>query len=191
MDVSDTDYARLLRDGLPYQNAVAVAAGRYQVRLAAREDATGLLGSAWQWIEVPDLAPGRLAVSSLFLLKEAGAAPAPSGADASPRLQNEQARRHFGRGESLYAQIYAYNPRRDATGASDLVAQAEVLHAGQLLGTAAPEALEQAEPGSPPVPHTSRIKLQRFQPGDYELRVTVTDRKASAMVTRRVAFTVE
>jgi hypothetical protein len=45
-------------------------------------------------------------------------------------------------------------------------------------------------PGEP-VPHISRIRLQRFEPGDYELRITVTDRNASAMATRAVAFTVE
>ena len=87
-------------------------------------------------------------------------------------------------------QLYAYNPKRDAAGATDLVSQAEILRGGVLLGTAAPEPLEQTEtPG--PVSHTSRIKLQRFEPGDYELRVTVTDRNASAMATRLVKFTVE
>jgi hypothetical protein len=41
------------------------------------------------------------------------------------------------------------------------------------------------------VPHVSRIKLQHFEPGDYELRVTVTDRHASTIATRAAAFTVE
>jgi hypothetical protein len=47
------------------------------------------------------------------------------------------------------------------------------------------------DPGGPPVPHTTRIKLDRFDPGDYELRVTVTDRVANAMVTRRIGFTID
>jgi hypothetical protein len=42
-----------------------------------------------------------------------------------------------------------------------------------------------------PVGHLSRIRLQRFGPGEYELRITVTDRNASATVARAVAFTVE
>ena len=33
--------------------------------------------------------------------------------------------------------------------------------------------------------------LEQFEPGDYELRVVVTDRNASAIVSRAVAFTVE
>jgi len=45
-------------------------------------------------------------------------------------------------------------------------------------------------PKAPPVPHTSRIKLSRFEPGDYELRMTVSDENANAMASRRVAFTV-
>lgn len=47
------------------------------------------------------------------------------------------------------------------------------------------------DPGGPVVPHTTRIKLERFEPGDYELRLTVTDRIANAMVTRRVGFTID
>jgi hypothetical protein len=191
MDIGDADYERLVRDGIPYQNSVTVTPGRYQVRLAAREDATGLLGSAWQTVEVPNLAPGHLALSSLFLLRE-GETPQPADPAASQLvLRNAQALRRFSRAESLYAQIYAYNPKRDGTGASDLVSQAQVLRGGHLLGTAAPETVEEAGPGGPPLLHTSRIKLQHFEPGEYELRVTVTDRKASAMVTRRVGFTVE
>jgi len=87
-------------------------------------------------------------------------------------------------------QLFAYNPKRDAAGAIDLVAQSEVLRNGAVLATAAPQPLEGAEPRGP-VPHVSRIGLRRFGPGDYELRVAVTDRKASAMVTRSTSFTVE
>ena len=190
MDLTDADYEQLLRQGVPYQKAATLPPGRYQVRLAAREDATGLLGSAWQWVEIPDLAQGRLTLSSLFLLKEGGPSGAPLSPDAAPALLTAQALRRFRRTESLYLQLYAYNPKRDASGAIDLVSQAEVLRGGAVLGTAAPEPMVQDE-SQGPVPHTSRIRLQRFDPGDYELRVTVTDRNASAMATRAVAFTVE
>ena len=81
-------------------------------------------------------------------------------------------------------------PKRVASGAIDLVAQAEVLRGGARLATATPEPMAAGEPGEPVV-YTSRIKLQRFEPGDYELRVTVTDRGAGAMATRSVPFTVE
>jgi len=192
MDLNEAEYRQVLaRGGLPYQRAVALQPGRYQVRLAVREDALGLLGSAWQRVEVPDLGPGRLALSSLFLLKENEPAAVPPDPQAAPDLRTAQALRHYRRGESLYAQIYAYNPKRDPSGATNVVSQAEILRGGVTLGTAAPELMALGEPQGPPLPHTTRIKLQRFEPGEYELRLTVTDRNASALATRRVAFTVD
>jgi VWFA-related protein len=192
LDLTDGQYEQVVRGGLLYQKAVALKPGRYQVRLTAREDAARIEGSASQWVQIPDLASGRLTLSSLFLLKASpapGAPPPDSG--AAPELRNAQAVRHFRRDESLYAQLYAYNPKRDASGTASLVWQAEVLRGGALLGTAAPEPMAPGEPQGPPVPHTSRIGLQALEPGDYELRVTVTDRNASETATRRVAFTVD
>ena len=191
IDLSDAEYQQLRARGLPYQRAIALPPGRYQVRLAVREDAVGLLGSAWQRVEIPDLAPGRLTLSSLFLLEENRSNQAPQDPAEPPDLRSAQALRHFHRGDNLYAQVYAYNPKRDASGAANLVSQAEILRGGVTLGTAAPEPIEQGAPQGPPLPHTTRIKLQRFEPGDYELRLTVTDRNANAMMTRRVAFSID
>ena len=190
MDLSDADFEQLRRGGLPYQKAVALKPGRYQVRLAAREDATGILGSVWRRIEVPDLASGRLTLSSLFLLKDDPVPGATAGPADAPALRSVQDRPRFTPGESLYVQLYAYNPKRDESGAIDLVSQAEVLREGSVLGTAAPEPMAEGEPGGP-VPHVSRIRLQQFETGDYELRVTVTDRHAGAMASRTIPFTVE
>jgi VWFA-related protein len=189
MDVADADFGPLASSGIPYQRAVALSPGRYQVRLGVREDATGLLGSAWRRLEVPDLAVGRLTLSSLFLLRE-GAAPASASPDAGPVLNSVQALPRFDREESLYLQLYAYNPKRDAAGSIELVAQAEVLRGGVVLGTTAPEPMSEGETRGT-VPHLSRIRLQQFEPGDYELRVTVTDRNAGALATRTAAFAIE
>jgi VWFA-related protein len=190
LDLSDADYAVLRRRGVPYRRTAPLKPGRYQVRLAVREDATGLLGSAWGKIEIPDLAAGRLTLSSLFLLKDDGTSGAPGGPHDAPTLRSVQDRPRFGRTENLYVQLYAYGPKRDAAGAFDLVSQAEVLRKGAVLATAAPEPMTPEGSGTP-VPHLSRIRLQAFAPGDYELRVTVADRKAGAIVARRVAFTIE
>jgi hypothetical protein len=187
IDVADADYPALRRQGVGYQKVVPLPPGRYQVRLAAREDATGVLGSAWRRVEVPDL-PGRgLVLSSLFLLKDDGA---PAAArTGEPALHSVQDQPRFSRADSLYLQLYAYNAKRDAGGAPDLVAQAQVMRGGLALATAAPEPMEGGTSG--PVLHASRIRLQRLEPGDYELRVTVTDRAANAIASRAAPFTVE
>jgi VWFA-related protein len=209
MNLSEDEHRRLLKEGLPYRRTVALGPGRYQVRLAVREDTTGLLGSAFQKVEVPDLQPERLALSGLFLLKDDGAGPPAEsppaagvltesqpaagppaqGSGRDPVLRSVQDRPRYLRDERLYVQLFAYNPKRDA-GGIDLVAQAEVLRQGVVLATAAAQPLVDAEPRAP-VPHLSGIRLQPFAAGNYELRVTVTDRKAGAMVTRSAAFSVE
>jgi VWFA-related protein len=191
MDLTAGDYEKVLNGGLSYQRAVALKPGRYQVRLAAREDAEGRSGSAWQWVQIPDLASGRLTLSSLFLRKANQPAGVPAAdPEAALVLQNAQALRRFRRDESLYLQLYAYNPKRDPSGATNLVSQAAILREDVLLGTGAPEPMAQGEPQAP-VPHTSRIKLRSFEPGQYELRVTLTDRNANETVTRRVGFTID
>jgi hypothetical protein len=190
MDLTDADYGQLLRRGISYQRAVPLKPGRYQVRLAVREDATGLLGSAWQRVEVPDLATGRLGLSSLFLLKDEGTAATAAGADAAPVLHSVQDRPRFAGAENLYVQLYAYNPKRDASGEMNLTSQPEILRGDASLASGAPEPIA-GTPAAGPVPHISRIRLPRLEPGDYVLRVTVTDRNASAMVARSVGFTVD
>jgi hypothetical protein len=41
------------------------------------------------------------------------------------------------------------------------------------------------------VPHTRRIKLDRFEPGEYEVRVAVTDLNSRQTASRRADFTIE
>jgi hypothetical protein len=192
LDLANADYERVRESGLDYQKAAPVTPGRYEVRFAVRLFGSAKLGSASQWVEVPDLAQGKLTLSSLFLLKkDASPGAMPASAGDSPSLRGAQALRRFERGESLYVQLFAYNPARDASGAADLVTETEIWRGGVKLASTPSEAMEPGERGAPPVPHTRSIKLARFEPGDYEVRVMVTDRRAGAMASRRVGFTVE
>jgi VWFA-related protein len=192
VDPSASSRAEVLGVGFDYQRTATLPPGRYQVRLVASEEATGRLGSAWQWVDIPELGASRLVLSSLFLL-EAEAVAEEGGTDlsASPALRSVQAARRFQRDESLYLQYYAYNPRRDASGATRLVSEVEVLRDGVLVAQTTPEPIDPPGREGPPRPHTTRIGLQPFDPGDYELRVTVTDRNAKQMAMRWVDFTIE
>jgi VWFA-related protein len=190
MDMSEAEHERLSREGLPYQKTVTLKPGTYEVRLTVREDSTGALGVASQRVEVPNLAPARLTLSSLFLLKAGGVAGAGT-ADPGAALVLSQAVRRFRRDESLFVELYAYNAKRDSSGTTSLVSQAEVLRGGAVLATAAPEPVITGGGDRPPVPHVSRIGLGSLEPGEYELQVTVTDRNANEAATRQVEFTVD
>ena len=92
---------RALRNGLTYRKTLAVRPGLLQARVAVRADGSGLLGSAAQWVEVPDRARPGLALSSVLLLAEGhDAAPAPPAARGTvsfDRLRLPEVSRREGR----------------------------------------------------------------------------------------------
>jgi VWFA-related protein len=177
--------------GFDYRRTTVLPPGRYQVRLVASENATGMLGSAWTWVDIPDLSASRLVLSSIFLLRAEDAAEAAEASLSNVALQSAQADRRFRRDESLYLQFYAYQPRLDGAGAASLVSQVEVLRDGLLLAQGAPEPIGSAGAPGAVSPHTTRIDLRPFEPGDYSLRLTVNDKDAREMAMRFVEFTVE
>jgi hypothetical protein len=70
------DYERLQREGFVYfVNVPLKKAGGYQLRVALRDAASERVGAAGQFVEVPNIKDGRLALSGLFVngLNPAGA----------------------------------------------------------------------------------------------------------------------
>ena len=53
--------------GIIYNQHTPMAPGIYQVRIAARDEKSGRVGSAMQWIVIPDLSTHQLTLSSLLL----------------------------------------------------------------------------------------------------------------------------
>jgi VWFA-related protein len=61
-------YQRVLKDGLVYRMNVPVKKpGAYQMRIALRDTANGQVGSATQFVDVPDVKKGHLALSGIML----------------------------------------------------------------------------------------------------------------------------
>jgi hypothetical protein len=121
----------------------------------------------------------------------ASASVAVAADETSYRLLGAQAWRRFKRGEKLYVQLFTYNSRKDAAGATSLVAQAEIWRKGVMLAASVPEAMPQGEPGAPEVEHTRSIRLDPFPPADYEVRMVVTDENSRQMTSRRARFVIE
>ena len=191
MELTDAGHAQTLRNGLTYQKAVPVKPGRYRVRVAVREDADGTLAASSEWVQAPDLTEGKLTLSGLFLLRSGDAPQVPAAGGPPVSLRSAQAERRFKRGEALYVQLFVYNPARDASGATNLVTLSEIWRGGALLASSAPESLEQGDRGAPPLPQTRSIKLDPFPPGDYEVRIVVTDSLTKETTSRRTTFSID
>jgi hypothetical protein len=105
-------YALALKNGFLYKLELPVKKpGSYDVRVVVRDKATSKIGTATQFVQVPDLKPGRLALSSIMLQ------PTTSGtnpAQGAPDLRGSVALRIFHPGDTLTYGYQVLNPKLDA-----------------------------------------------------------------------------
>jgi hypothetical protein len=166
--------------------------GSYQLRVAVRDAATERVGSASQFIEVPDLKKARLALSGIFMaaadVAPAGvAAPAPSAdgaaADAggSDPLRDATVRR-FRRGALVDFRYHIYNAKLDpATGKPRLLTQTRLFRDGQPVFQSPSQPYDFGLPaaGAARLGAGRRLRLgAQLPPGQYVLQVVVTDELA-------------
>jgi VWFA-related protein len=165
--------------------------GLYQVRVALRDRATGRVGGATQWVEIPDLTKGDFALSSIFL-GERGLEAAPAEGEANrPRSLVVDVDHHFARTSVLRFQTYVYNAARSGGAeGSDVQIQAQVFRGTTPLVNTQPSKVPvTADPTR--LPFWSELSLEQLPPGRYILQVTATDRTTNRTATERVSFYVE
>jgi len=201
---------RFLREGMAYGVTVPVARpGAYQLRIAVRDAATGRIGSASQYIEVPKVGKDRLALSSLVISGDKQRADRTliaddmirsvmggfnssaqrqarvmAGGEGMMGLEDPQAgpaSRRFRQGMFLNYACIVYNARGDGAKRPQLTTQIRVFHEGQEVFAGEVSPLEIGDQTD----MTRLVVAKRLQlgtvltPGDYMLHLTVTDTLAS------------
>ena len=196
----DAAYKEIMRGGMVYVVNVPVKKpGPYQLRVAVRDAATERVGTASQFIEVPDLAEQRLTLSGLVIsgADEARVVPAAGRKDAAPAAQLTAdgratvaqetadpqagpALRRLRPGMALYYNFAVYNAQGDATHPPQLQMQARLFRDGQIIYTGKPLTVETE--GQADTKHLfagGRMKLGAgIAPGQYVLQIVVTDARA-------------
>jgi hypothetical protein len=170
----------MLSEGLVYMMKVPIRKpGAYQLRVAVRDTQTERLGSASQFIDVPDLAKGRLALSDLVISSGADDA-TPRGAAAHDPLREATVRR-FRRGSKIDFVYHIYNAKADrATGRPRLVTQARLFRDGQPVFAGPPGPYDPGPQTDPTrLRGGSRLQLgMNLAPGEYVLQLVVKDELA-------------
>jgi hypothetical protein len=178
-------YEQVMKDGLIYRTDIPLKKpGAYQFRAVLRDPESKRLGSAGQFLQIPDLTRKRLAISGL-LLASADTRPATQtvntengeAASQPPDLQGTAAIRRFSRTGTLDYGFMVYNADTNAAAKlPQLTSQVEIYREGKLAyqGPARPVALG-ANATSQRVECVGQLKLTGFPPGDYMLHVIVTD----------------
>jgi hypothetical protein len=188
--VAAKDIERARREGVRFEQRLALPPGRYEIRMAARDASRSRLGGASQWVEIPDLANGALALSGVFLSTGTPQAAGPAGEAGGEGLRDVQALRRFRPRDNLYFQVYVYNLREEG-GASDAVLQAQLRQGQTLVAASQPQPIQNLRKDGQLLPQTNGMPLEGLPQGRYELRVVVMDKKANATVSREIDFTID
>jgi VWFA-related protein len=192
MRIRGKTYENILKEGFTYNITVPVKRpGAYQLRTALRDTGTERVGSASQFIEVPDLKKNRLALSGIMMKgmsfetfnkgssgaaqDEADNAIGESDPNASPAV------RRFKQGLVMIYAMAIYNAQLDkATGKPQLKTQARVFLDGKPVFAGIES----------PLDLTKQADLKRLQlagaiqlgtamvPGEYVIQIVVTDELA-------------
>jgi VWFA-related protein len=186
---------RALRNGIVFRKSVAVHPGLLQARVAARDDGSGVLGSASQWVEVPDRSKQPLALSSILVMAEGEEASAVPPVTAQGTVSFEKAMRGevartFPRIGHLDYMLLAYPRTKAGASPPSLAVERQILAGSNMLAKSPPSPVP-AEGAAGVQAITGRLRLDTFKPGEYELKLVVTGDDKKATAARSLRFRVE
>jgi hypothetical protein len=176
-------YKAALEHGFVYTiNHAVKKPGAYQLRTAVRDSATEKVGSASQFIEVPDLSKGRLTLSGIVVRasKPRDAAPE-TKEETEAEMQGSPAMRMFHPGKRLDYALEVLNAQEDQkTKQPELESQLFLFHDGkQIYAGKAKEIKPESAAGSKNVFTAGQLQLGgTMEPGEYAMQIVVTDKLA-------------
>src|SRR5205085_7050944 len=208
-------YERAMREGIVYGfNTPVKQSGSFQFRIALRDTATSRIGAAGQFVDVPNLADNRLALSGIvirgaaFLRDRTNSLTPPPSASPSSNSSNEPTNatdneinngpgvRQFHQGSSLVFVYAVYNALADqATNQPQLTTVTRIFRDGKPIYTGAPTPLEMTGQKDPHRP-TGGAQLSlgsELLAGEYVLQIIVEDHLAkekTRTATRWIDFEV-
>jgi VWFA-related protein len=170
-----------------------ISPGIYQVRIAAREGRSGRTGSAMQWIEIPDIGKGKLALSSVFLGEQKSreaAATKDAPESALPAVITVD--RRLARTSHLRFFTYVYNAARAPGGGPDIALQVQVFRDDQPVITSPLSKLgTEGMTDFTSLPYAAELSLAGLASGSYALQITAIDRVSKTTAMQRAKFMVE
>lgn len=182
--------------GYRFSSRVGLKPGFYQARIGVREEGTERMGTAAAWVEVPELTPSKLQMSSLMLHSALDTNPASNeGMNVSEleQIKMVQGIPLYDRNDFCDYSFRVYEGILNPAG-PDLVLLKELLRDGKPV----------KQESWRPIPAEDKnkdskgwfdldgdVELSGFDPGVYELRISVKNAAANNVVQRSAVFGVE
>jgi VWFA-related protein len=190
LTLPDKVYQRALTSGLVYSLNVPIKnAGAYQLRVAVRDDKSQRVGSASQFIQVPDVRKNRLTLSGIALSSYDPHEEKNITNEAEKQLTVEtagntfltqSALRRFRSGHVLQFAYHIYNARLDkTTNQPQLTTQLKLFHNGKEIYAGKEIAYDaKAQPDLKRLVAEGALQLGGLKEGEYVLQLVVTDNLA-------------
>jgi VWFA-related protein len=205
LQAKDDLYQQILKRGFVYTiNLPVKKPGAYQLRVAVRDNGSERLGAANQYIEVPDINKGRLALSSLIATgsdtKEASqlqTVPSENGdPNSQPATQASSSSRRFRQGMEVSYAFVIYNPQVNKENPQPQIeSQTFLFKDGQPVYTSTPKLINLGQQANfKEILAGGNLQLGgKMPPGEYVLQIVVTDKLAKdkyATATQWIDFEV-
>lgn len=181
---------------LIYTYPLTVPPGLYQVRVGVSDEKGGKVGSAQDWIEIPDVAAGRLALSSIIVSERkpglVDRAASATGRDSQPLdSASFNVDHRFQINSFLRFVVFLYSAPRAGV-KPDMAIQVQILRNNQpVLTTASRKVSTDGVPDLSRLAYAAEISLEHLPPGLYMLQVTAIDRLAGNTASQRTRFEIQ
>jgi VWFA-related protein len=192
LTINPTGATTTSRPGIAFNHQMPLKPGLYQVRVAASDKHGGRVGSAVQWIEVPDVTLRQLSLSSVTLGERTAVNGASNADSPAPESVFLNVSRRFARASHLRFLTHIYNAQNTGPNdVPDVVIQVQIFRDNQpILTTPLSKVDTQGIPDLSRLPYAADIPLSSMPAGRYRLQVTVIDRISKSTATQNVSFEV-
>ncbi len=179
-----------------YSHPLFLQPGLYQVRVGARDPKSGRIGSATDWIEIPNLKPTQLGISSLMIGLRPSAA-VNSNSENGQTIANSlevNISHRFPRDGYLRFAVFVYNPARGPAADSrpDVALQVLMVRDDQpVVATALKKISTDNLTDFSRIPYAGEIPLAGLPAGRYLLKVSVIDRISKQSASQETRFEID
>ena len=186
VSLSEQDYRQAMANGIGLSFDMPVKRpGAYQARLAVRDRPSSKIGTAGQFVVVPNLKNNKPAVSGIIL-----------GLPNADKSVSNAGGRRFRQNDDLYFAFNIYNAANESGQLRNLVMNATIFRDGKAVYTGPEIPIVASDPKDLSRVFTNNvIKLApNLEPGNYYLQVVVTEKDAknkAAPVVQWIDFEIE
>jgi len=189
--------AQAKTSGYRFSKRLTLKPGVYQVSIGVREEGTERTGTASAWVQVPELAKNKLEMSSLMFREPILFDEAPVRKDGISVSELEQVK--MVQGIPLYARtgfcdyFFRVYPGAQPFEQSNFQFMKEYLLDGETIKQEPwkPLSADETDAGKGWLDVEGELDLSGFNPGIYEMRVSVKDARSNKIVQRAAVFGVE